>query len=70
MWLKRSAVIVVGFAVGAAVTFGVVSFLQISSEDPLLLQKFGPLNFILASTMFGAIAIIYLDKFLKTEILK
>lgn len=70
MALKRAAVFIVGLAIGAAVTFGIVSFLQFSSQDPLLLQKFGPLNFILASTMFGAIAIIYLDKFLKTEILK
>ena len=70
MALKRAVVIIVGLAIGAAVTFGVVFFLQISSNDALLLQKFGALNFILASTMFGAIAIIYLDKFLKTQILK
>jgi hypothetical protein len=70
MALKRIFVFIVGLAIGAAVTFGIVSFLQVSSEDPLLLQKFGPLNFVLASVMFGAIAIIYLDKFLKTEILK
>jgi hypothetical protein len=70
MALKRVVVIIVGLAIGAAVTFGVVYFLQISSSDPLLLQKFGAPNFILASTMFGAIAIIYLDKFLKTQILK
>ncbi len=70
MALKRSVVIVVGLAVGAAITFGTVSFLQFSSDDPLLLQKFGPLNFILSSTMFGAIAIILLDAVLKTDILK
>ena len=70
MALKRAVVIIVGLAIGAAVTFGIVYFLQVSSNDALLLQKFGALNFILASTMFGAIAIIYLDKFLKTQILK
>jgi hypothetical protein len=70
MAAKRAAVFVVGLAIGAAVTFGVVSFLQYRSEDPLLLQKFGPLNFILASVMFGAIAIIALDAVLKTDILK
>lgn len=70
MALKRAAVIVVGLAVGAAVTFGVVLFLQYRSADPLMLEKFGSLNFILASVMFGAIAIIALDAILKTDILK
>jgi len=70
MAIKRAAVFAVGLAIGAAVTFGIVSFLQYSSQDPLLLQKFGPLNFILASVMFGAIAVIALDAVLKTEILK
>ena len=70
MLLKRIAVFIVGLAIGSAVTFGVVTFLQFQSEDPLLLQKFGPLNFVLASVMFGAIAIIYLDAALKTDILK
>ncbi len=70
MAIKRAAVFAVGLAIGAAVTFGVVSFLQYSSQDPLLLQKFGPLNFILATVMFGAIAIIALDAALKTDILK
>jgi hypothetical protein len=70
MALKRAAVLIVGLAIGAAVTFGVVAFLQLYSQDPLLLRKFGPLNFILASVMFGAIAIIYLDAALKTNILQ
>jgi len=70
MAFKRSVVIVVGLAIGAAITFGIVSFLQFSSQDPLLLQKFGMLNFVLASTMFGAIAIILLDAVLKTDILE
>ena len=70
MALKRASVIVVGLAVGAAFTFGVVFLLQNTSNDPLLLEKFGPLNFILASTMFGAVAIIALDGILKTDILK
>ncbi len=70
MGLKRAAVIIVGFAVGAAVTFGIVLLLQNTSQDPLLLQKFGSLNFVLASFMFGAIAIIALDGVLKTNILK
>lgn len=70
MALKRAAVIVVGLAVGAAFTFGVVFLLQNTSNDPLLLEKFGSLNFILAATMFGAVAIIALDGILKTDILK
>ena len=70
MALKRAGVIVVGLAVGAAVTFGIVLYLQLRSADPLLLEKFGPLNFILASVMFGAIAVIALDAILKTDILK
>ncbi|HEY4691261.1 MAG TPA: hypothetical protein VIK33_18270 [Anaerolineae bacterium] len=70
MAVKRIAVFVVGLAIGAAVTFGIISFLQYTSQDPLLLQKFGPLNFILASVMFGAIAVIYLDAVLKTDILR
>ncbi|HJW84638.1 MAG TPA: hypothetical protein VJ754_10075 [Anaerolineae bacterium] len=70
MALKRAGVIVVGLAVGAAVTFGIVLYLQLRSADPLLLEKFGPLNFILASVMFGAIAVIALDALLKTDILK
>ncbi|HLF25212.1 MAG TPA: hypothetical protein VJG32_02655 [Anaerolineae bacterium] len=70
MAVKRTAVIMVGLAIGAAVTFGIVSFLQFYSQDALLLQKFGPLNFILASVMFGAIAVIYLDAVVKTNILK
>jgi hypothetical protein len=70
MALKRATVFIVGLAVGAAFTFGVILVLQNRSNDPLLLQKFGPLNFILASTMFGAIAIIALDAILKTDILK
>ena len=70
MAVKRAAVILVGLAVGAAITFGIVFLLQNTSHDPLLLQKFGPLNFILASFMFGAIAVIALDAFLKTNILK
>jgi len=70
MLLKRAAVVVVGFAIGAAATFGIIFFLQNYSNDPLLLFKFGSLNFILASFMFGAIAIIWLDAALKTEILQ
>ncbi len=70
MALKRAGVIVVGLAVGAAVTFGIVLYLQFRSADPLMLEKFGPLNFILASVMFGAIAVIALDAILKTDILK
>jgi formate/nitrite transporter FocA (FNT family) len=70
MALKRAAVFVVGMAVGAAFTFGIVLLLQMRAEDPLLLQKFGPLNFVLATFMFGMIAVVYLDAILKTEILK
>ena len=70
MAIKRIAVFVVGLAFGAAVTFGIIFLLQLTSDDPLLLQKFGPLNFTLASIMFGAIGVIALDAVLRTDILE
>lgn len=70
MLVKRIGVFVVGIAVGAAVTFGIVWFLGNVSSDPLLLMEFGPINFVLASFMFGMIAVIALDAVLKTDILK
>ena len=70
MAFKRIAVWVVGMAFGAAVTFGIVSFLGYQTNDPLLLMKFGGLNFVLATFMFGMIGVIALDAVLKTEILK
>ena len=70
MALKRAAVILVGMAVGAAITFGFISFLSYRSEDPLLLMEFGSINFVLASFMFGMIAVIALDAVLKTDLLK
>jgi hypothetical protein len=70
MALKRAFVIVVGLAVGGLVTFGIILLLSITSNDPLLLEEFGVLNFILASTMFGGIAVIALDHALKTDLVK
>ena len=70
MVFKRIAVILVGMAVGAAVTFGTVSFLGNVSDDPLLLMEFDAINFILAAFMFGMIAVIALDAILKTDLLK
>jgi len=70
MTFKRIAVWLIGMAFGAAVTFGIVWYLGLSTDDPLLLMKFGPLNFILAAFMFGMIGVIVLDGVLKTEILK
>lgn len=70
MAIKRIAVFVVGLAFGAAFTFGIIFLLQLTSDDPLLLQKFGPLNFTLASIMFGAIGVIALDAVLRTDILE
>ncbi len=70
MLVKRLGVFVVGMAVGAAVTFGIVWFLGNVSSDPLLLMEFGAINFVLASFMFGMIAVIALDAILKTDILK
>jgi len=69
MVFKRIAIILVGTAVGAAVTFGIVSFLGNVSSDPLLLMEFGVINFVLASFMFGMIAVIALDAILKTDLL-
>jgi hypothetical protein len=59
-----------GMAFGAALTFGIIAYLAAFSNDPLLLREFGPLNFILATFMFGMIGVIALDAILKTEILK
>jgi hypothetical protein len=70
MMLKRIAVFIVGMAFGAGVTFGVVLLLANQSSDPLLLMKFGPINFVLSTFMFGMIGVIALDAVLKTEILK
>lgn len=70
MSLKRLFVIIVGLAVGGLVTFGVVFLLSQTSNDPLLLEEFGVLNFVLASTMFGGIAVIALDHVLKTDLIK
>ena len=70
MSLKRAFVIIVGLAVGGLVTFGVIFLLSLSSNDPLLVEEFGVLNFILASTMFGGIAVIALDHVLKTNLIK
>ncbi|MGH2591905.1 MAG: hypothetical protein ACRDGG_00145 [Anaerolineae bacterium] len=70
MVIKRIAVILVGMAVGAAETFGIVSFLGNVSKDPLLLMEFGAINFVLAAFMFGMIAVIALDAILKTDLLK
>lgn len=70
MTLKRLTIVVVGLAIGGAVTFGIIWFLALQSNDPLLVEEFGTLNFILASSMFGGIAIIALDHVLKTEMLQ
>lgn len=70
MSLKRTFVIIVGLAFGGLVTFGVMFLLSVTSKDPLLLEEFGVLNFILASTMFGGIGIIALDHVLKTDLIK
>jgi len=70
MLIKRIGVFVVGMAVGAGMTFGIVSFLGNVSNDPLLLMEFGAINFVLAAFMFGMIAVIALDAILKTDILQ
>jgi hypothetical protein len=72
MTAKRIVVIILGFAVGAALTFGVTTlmFLLVSQNISQGLQSFGMANFTLATLCFGLAAIVILDGLLHTNMLK
>ncbi len=65
MTAKRIVVVILGFAVGAGLTFGVM----ILFADRGLLN-FGLPNFLLTSFCFGCAAVIILDGLMHTQILK
>ncbi len=65
MTAKRIVVIILGFAVGAALTFGIMA---LWSDRGLL--NFGLPNFFLTSFCFGCAATIILDGLMHTNILK
>jgi hypothetical protein len=65
MTAKRIVVIILGFAVGAGLTLGVMAFW---AADGML--NFGLPNFLLTAFCFGCAAIILLDGLLHTNMLK
>ncbi len=65
MTAKRIVVIILGFAVGAGLTVGIMLF---GARQGLL--QFGLPNFLLTSFCFGCAAIILLDGVMRTNMLK
>ena len=65
MTAKRIVVIILGFAVGAGLTLGVMALWATQG-----MLNFGPANFMLTSFCFGCAAIIILDGLLHTNMLK
>ncbi len=65
MTAKRIVVIIVGFAVGLGITFGVMALFS-----GLGMLNFGLPNILLTSFCFGCAAIILLDGALHTNMLK
>ncbi len=65
MTAKRIVVIILGFAVGAGLTFGVMALF---ADKGML--NFGLPNFLLTSFCFGCAAMIILDGLMHTNMLK
>jgi hypothetical protein len=65
MTAKRIVVVIVGFAVGAGLTLGVMALFA-----NLGMLNFGLPNFLLTSFCFGCAAVILLDGLLHTNMLK
>lgn len=72
MTAKRIVVIILGFALGAALTLGVMilAFLYVNQNISEGLQNFGLLNFGLTTLCFGLAAIVILDGLMHTRMLK
>jgi hypothetical protein len=72
MTAKRIVVIILGFAVGAALTLGVMIgvFLLVNQNVSQGLQSFGLANFTLTTLCFGLMSIVILDGLLHTNMLK
>ncbi len=65
MTAKRIVVIILGFAVGAGLTLGVM---LLGTNQGM--QNFGAPNFLLTSFCFGCAAVIILDGLMHTNMLK
>jgi hypothetical protein len=65
MTAKRIVVIILGFAVGAGLTLGVMALFA-----NLGMLNFGLPNFLLTTFCFGCMAVILLDGVMHTNILK
>jgi hypothetical protein len=72
MTAKRIVVIILGFAVGAALTLGIMilAFLFVSQNIVDGLQSFGLANFTLTTLCFGLAVIVILDGLMHTRMLK
>ena len=72
MTAKRIVVIILGFAVGAALTLGVMipAFVFVNQNISQGLQSFGLANFMLTTLCFGLAAVVILDGLLHTNMLK
>jgi len=65
MTAKRIVVVIVGFAVGAGLTLGVMALFA-----DLGMLNFGLPNFLLTSFCFGCMTVILLDGLMHTNMLK
>ena len=72
MTAKRIVVIILGFALGAAFTLGIMilAFLYVNQNISQGLQSFGLANFLLTTLCFGFASIVILDGLLHTNMLK
>ncbi len=72
MTAKRIVVIILGFALGAALTVGVTSlaFAIVNQNIGQGLLSFGLANFLLTTLCFGLMVIVLLDGVLHTNMLK
>jgi hypothetical protein len=72
MTAKRIVVIILGFALGAALTLGVMilAFLYVNQNVSQGLQSFGLANFLLTTLCFGLASVVILDGLLHTNMLK
>ncbi len=69
MTAKRIVVIILGFALGACLTLGVMVFFEYVVKMTGMMH-FGLPNFVLTSFCFGCAAIVILDGLLHTNMLK
>ncbi len=69
---KRIVVIILGFALGAAFTLGIMilAFSYVNQNISEGLQSFGLANFTLTTLCFGLASIVILDGLLHTNMLK